>query len=79
MSVDKRFFVWCRENDVNKGDRVEWDGHNGYDSLSAGSGVIELIWFGIEESLKVRTDDGELIHLYPAEGIHTVRRVGPDR
>ncbi len=77
MPVAERFFVWCRENNVNEGDRVEWDDHAGYCHLPAGSGVVELIWFGLEESLKVRTDDGELVNLYPAEGIHTVRFLTP--
>ena len=73
MTVHEKFFVWCRENNVNEGDLVEWDAHDGYAPFPAGSGVVELIWFGMEESLKVRTDDGLLVNLYPAEGIHTVR------
>ena len=75
MPVDKRFFVWCQENDINEGDRVEWDEHTGFSALAAGSGTVELIWFGMEESLKVRTGYGELVDLYPAEGIHKVRKV----
>ena len=78
MSVAEKYFVWCRENKINNGSRVKWDAHEGYDSLPAGSGVIELIWFGLEESLKVRTDDGERVNLYPAEGIHNVRKLTED-
>ena len=77
MSVAERFFVWCRKNEVDIGSRVEWDEHSGYTQLSAGSGAVELVWFGIEEALKVRLDDGTLVHLYPAEGIHNVRGITP--
>ena len=73
MPVAEKFFVWCRENKVNVGSRVEWDDHNGYSPLPAGSGVVELIWFGMEETLNVQMDDGTKLSLFPAEGIHHVR------
>lgn len=63
--VARAWFVESNRLGLEEGQRVRFWQRNWQRLVTrAGEGTITLIWFGIEETVGVLTDDGDTINLY---------------